>query len=381
MLSSARLSVSALLGGAAVLLAPALALAEDEVRIAIQSGPSSVTVAGLELAIFDAEVGDAIYRGPKGKTKVRLAAKGDGVEVIGPGVPARTVSRVLIEAKDAVWADKGVYFGRLEVGPDPEGKRGALLVLNRLPLETYLLGIVGSEMSPAWPIESLKAQAVAARTYAMQRRMMMRAANKPYDLAATVLSQVYKGAERIRPSVIEAVKTTRGEVIGFDHELVEALFHSTCGGETISAKAAFGHSVPYLQPKKCQWCKASNRYQWALSFPLSEISSRLERARLVRSRLEGFERGDGAGKVSVKEKKGQRALSPKEVRAAIGYGDLYSDRFSAKTVGKKVVIEGKGFGHGVGMCQWGARGMAEAGKSYRQILEHYYAGAHVRRAY
>lgn len=375
MMSSIRLAAVAVL-----LAVPSRAFGEDEVRIAIQSGSAAVTVSGKSLTIFDAEVGDVLFRGT-GKAQAKLTREGELLVVQAAGVPSKKARRVLVEAIDAVYVDRGVYFGRLEVGPDPEGKKGAILVINRLPLETYLLGIVGSEMSPAWPEEALKAQAVAARTYAMQRRMMMRAAHKPYDLASTVLSQVYKGAERIRPSVIDAVRSTRGEVLSFDHELAETLFHSTCGGETTSAKSAFGRAIPYLQPRRCEWCKASNRYAWHLSFPLSEISTRLEKARLVRSRLEGFERPGGASKVAVKEKKGQRNLSPKEVRAAIGYGDLYSDRFSAKTVGKKVEIEGKGFGHGVGMCQWGAKGMADAGKTYRQILEHYYAGAKVRRAY
>lgn len=375
MISALRLGACALF-----LAAPSLALAEDEVRIAIQSGPVAVTVQGRNLAVYDAQVGDALFKS-QGKGRARLTFEKGSLVVSPDGGPPRRAERVLVEADEAVYVDKGVYFGRIEVGPDREGKAGSLLVINRLPLETYLLGIVGSEMSPAWPAEALKAQAVAARTYAMQRRMMMRAANKPYDLAATVLSQVYKGADRIRPSVIDAVRSTRGEVLSFDHELAETLFHSTCGGETTSAKQAFGRAIPYLQPRRCEWCKDSSRYEWHLSFPLSEISTRLEKARLVRSRLEKFERPGGAGKVAVKEKKGQRNLSPKEVRAAIGYGDLYSDRFSAKTVGKKVEIEGRGFGHGVGMCQWGARGMAEGGKSYRQILEHYYAGAKVKTAY
>ena len=198
------------------------------------------------------------------------------------------------------------------------GPRGrGLLAINRLPLETYLLGIVGSEMSPAWPIEALKAQAVAARTYAMQRRMMMRAANKRYDLASSVLSQVYKGAERIRPSVIRAVKETRGEVLAYSHSLVEALFHSTCGGKTVAAHEAFGHRVPYLKPKTCQWCRPSSRYRWRVALPIDEVSKRLRRAGLVASSLTRLERQSASRR---RDQRKESAIDSRrgKVRKALG---------------------------------------------------------------
>jgi stage II sporulation protein D len=282
-----------------------------------------------------------------------------------------------VEAVDAVRVDSGIYFGRIEISVD----RGKPLVINRLPLETYLLGIVGSEMNPSWPMEALKAQAVAARTYAMERRMMMRLAKKPYDLGATVLSQVYKGADRINPSVIEAVKRTRGEVIAFDHDLVQALFHSTCGGRTVSAKSAFGNEVPYLKPQSCKWCRDSSRHRWSLTMSLEEMSKRLSRARLTKSSITGFSRSEETSAVRVESGKKQQLLSPQKIRAAVGFGDLYSARFTAETKGKTIHIHGRGFGHGVGMCQWGARGMADAGKGYREILAHYYRGARVKRVY
>src|SRR5688572_15834983 len=203
------------------MLCASAAFAEEEVRISIESGPRPVLVSGDQLAIFDGDTGARLFAwSPVGtaeirKHKNRLSVRAGGREVA-------SAARLMVEAVDAVRVDSGIYFGRIEVLVHD----GAILVINRLPLETYLLGIIGSEMNPNWPLEALKAQAVAARTYAMQRRMAMRAAKKPYDLGSTVLSQVYKGAERIRPAVIQAVKETRGEVLAFDHDLVQALFHS-----------------------------------------------------------------------------------------------------------------------------------------------------------
>lgn len=363
-------AVCLLLGGSGT------ALAEDEVRISIADRARSVVVAGDRLSIFDGESGDRLYAWSGGGT-AQIRRGGPGLQVVAGAKAVAAAKRLLVEAVDSVRVDQGVYFGRIEV----RVHRGRILVINRLPLETYLLGIVGSEMSPAWPIEALKAQAVAARTYAVQRRMMMRAANRPYDLESSVLSQVYNGAERIRPSVIRAVKETRGEVLAFTHDVVQALFHSTCGGRTVSAKAAFGREVPYLKPRRCKWCRQSSRHRWSLEIPLSEMSMKLRRARLAKHELTGVSRASETNLVRLEEGRRKRQVSPKKVRRAVGYGELYSTRFTAETKGHTVHIHGRGFGHGVGMCQWGAKGMAEAGRSYRQILGYYYRGVRLKRIY
>lgn len=348
----------------------ATAYAEEEVRISLFADKKEVAVSGKSLSIYDAEVGDRIYSGD-----AVLTAKEGLVEISAAKKVVSRAKSIIVEAKGGVRVATGVYLGRIEV---TAGERGALAVINRLPLETYLLGIIGSEMNPDWPIEALKAQAVAARTYAMQRHMMMRAANKPYDLESSVISQVYKGAERIRPSVIKAVKETRGEVISHKHGLAEALFHSTCGGKTASAKSAFGREVSYLSPRACKWCRDSTRYSWKLEMPLAQVASKLGR---YLKGTDDLERKDGATSVTVKAKRTEKKLSPRQVREALGYTTLYSERFTAETKGKKVEISGHGFGHGVGMCQWGARGMAVEGKTYDEILAHYYFGAALKRIY
>jgi stage II sporulation protein D len=359
-----------------LLLAAPDAFAEEEVRISIGSGNRPVVVSGEQLAVFDGELGDRLY-GWSGAGTAEIHRERDALSVRAGGREVARAGRLMVEAVDAVRADGGIYYGRIEISLH----EGRLLVINRLPLETYLLGIVGSEMNPSWPIEALKAQAVAARTYAMQRRMMMRAAGKPFDLGATVLSQVYKGADRIRPPVIEAVKQTRGEVLAFDHDLVQALFHSTCGGRTVSAKSAFGREVPYLKPQACRWCRGSTRHRWTITMSLEEMSERLGRARLTHSPVTRFSREEETSAVKLESGKKRQQLSPQDVRAAVGFSDLYSSRFTAETEGKTIHIHGRGFGHGVGMCQWGARGMADAGKSYREILGHYYRGVLVKRIY
>lgn len=366
----------------AAFLSAAIARAEDEVRISIVSAVPQVRIAAKELAVFDGDVGDRVAWSKaqneitvvrSGKNELRI--KGKGLEFDRESNAAfRTL---LFEAQSGIRVDGKLYLGRVSVGSDAKG----VFVINRLPLETYLLGIVGSEMPPSWSDEALKAQAVAARTYAVQRRMYMRAGNKPYDLESNVLSQVYNGAENITPSVVQAVLATRGEVLSFRHFPLEALFHSTCGGSTVSSRDVFGQAVPYLVKRPCTFCKPSTKYRWQLELPLSEISKRLKSAKIVKTHLTEVERDESAKLVSLKNGTSTTNVTAKALRAALGYSVILSERFSAKTSGKGVIFEGRGFGHGVGMCQWGAKGLAERGLGYREILGHYYQGARIKRIY
>ena len=114
---------------------------------------------------------------------------------------------------------------------------------------------------------------------------------------------------------------------------------------------------------------------------LDELSRQLSKARLARGRVRAVERSDRDELVLVRDARGRRRVEPQDVRKAMGFSRIYSSRFTARTRGRSVQIRGRGFGHGVGMCQWGARGMALAKNSYRQILEYYYRGARVRRIY
>lgn len=354
------------------------ARAEDEVRIALVDDAERVELRGSQLALFDGLDGRRLWAfGGRGTAELRVErgmVRARGVGRASSHDYGRA-ERMFGEADGAVQVGDDVYFGRIEIRVE----KGRLVVLNRLPLETYLLGIVGSEMPATWPIEALKAQAVAARTYALQRVMMSRSANRPHDLAATVVSQVYKGAANISDQVIEAVQSTRGEVLAHDRMLIEALFHSTCGGRTVASVDYFGGARDYLVEVPCTWCTGSSRHHWGVDLRLKEVERRLVRAKLVKAPLRSI--ATRKGQVWVKDGRGRRRLDPRDVRRAIGWEHLYSERFSVVLKGGVAHFEGRGFGHGVGLCQWGARGMADEGRGYRQILQHYYKGAKVRRIY
>lgn len=350
--------------------------AEEEVRISLSANQSKVTISAENLAVFDLKSGERLGFA-SGAARLLIERKGGQLRLSG-AVAKTGSSGVVVESEKGLRVDGRLFLGRLTVRPDA---RSGLEVVNRLPLETYLLGIVGSEMNPSWPIEALRAQAVAARTYAMERRTKMRAANKPFDMDATVLSQVYTGAERITDAVVKAVQSTRGEVLSHRYMLVEALFHSTCGGQTASAGSVFHHNVPYLVGRACAWCKDSNRYRWSMEMKLEEVSRRLQRAGLIKGALTSFTRTRTRSPIEVVVGGAKKVVHAREVRAALGYGELYSQEFTAETRGGKVRFSGRGFGHRVGMCQWGAKGLADRGSTYREILSHYYADSRLKRIY
>jgi len=347
------------------------ASAEPEVRILLRTAAPAVTVRGSDVQVAaDAEAPVSARR-----PEVRVQVRGGRLRLAGvAGVEG--AERVVLTSAEPLVVGGTPYLGRIEVVAEGEG----LTVLNRLPVETYLLGIVGSEMPASWPVEALKAQAVAARTYALQRRLRRRAAGHAWDLTDSVLSQVYRGAESISPSVIEAVRATRGVVLTFAHEPAEALFHSTCGGHTLPSEQVFGGALPYLAKRPCRWCRDSTRFRWSVDLNHEEVGALLERAGLAR----GFRKLERAGEeadVIVHDRRGRHAVDPERLRAVVGAARLFSTRFEVARRGRGLRLDGAGYGHRVGLCQWGARGMAEEGRSYREILGYYYEGAPLKRAY
>ncbi len=259
---------------------------------------------------------------------------------------------------------------------------GRWTAINVLPLETYLVAVLGGEMPPAFPAEALKAQAVAARSYALMRKIDARDQGKPYHLSANVLSQVYAGLSREDPRSIVAVEATRGEVLAEGVTPVEAYFHSSCGGETESGSEALGRALDYLKPVPCPCQRHSPYAHWQVDVTTAELGvaeglaavtaidvvSRTGEGRAARVRL----RGSGG------EEKVTTAI---QLRAALGYQRLPSTWFDVRTEGAHVVFEGRGSGHGAGLCQWGAKSLAESGQGYREILAHYYPGTEIQRIY
>lgn len=274
-------------------------------------------------------------------------------------------------------SDKISFQGRLFRGALKwtRNKDRVFSVVNYLSIEDYLLGTLGSEMSPSWELEALKAQAVASRTYALY--MIEHPKNSEFDLEKTTQDQVYGGVESEHPRVTEAVKATAGEVLLFQDQPIKAFFHSRCGGSTETPGFVWNHQQGYPQKKvSCPYC-LQNPFSWQTLVRVDELLrwTGLDFGRTFK--IEPGTRGPSGRLASLKLMSGdQRAtIDTDTLRSHLGYTRLKSAKFEWRQDGDLISFQGVGNGHGVGMCQWGARHLAQTGKTYREILAHYYPGA------
>jgi len=256
---------------------------------------------------------------------------------------------------------------------------GGVTAVNHVPLESYVAGVLGAEMPLRFPEAALAAQSVAARSYALyhQRR---RRGRGDYDVRDDTSSQVYRGMAVETPKARRVVRSTRGVVVTYEGRVLQTYFHSTCGGGTVPAKWVFGEKdIPPFRGAPCDYCRESRYYRWTTRLPAAKVAAALA-AKGVKPPIRRVSvsrpgpRGH-ADRIRLEHAGGTTELSSRAFRKAIGPRHLRSTRFRISLEGDQVVIRGGGWGHGVGLCQWGARGMALEGKSGREILAHYYPGA------
>ncbi|HOF32711.1 MAG TPA: SpoIID/LytB domain-containing protein [Spirochaetota bacterium] len=294
--------------------------------------------------------------------------------------PTEVKSEMLLESSDGIIGVNGVkYRGSLII----RKIANRIEVCNRISLEDYLKGVVSCEMSGNWHIEALKAQAVAARTYAVY--FLNKKSNINYDLDCTTSFQVYKGYSSESKSGNTAVDKTSGLIMTYDGEPVLSFFHSTCGGWTSdNGNVWSGKNLPYLKRIKCEYCSDSPKYEWKEKISVSEIKSLLEKNGKQTGKIKSINLKRSSERVItviIRHSSGEIVLSGNEFRRIIGAERLRSLYFTTSISGKNIVFDGKGWGHGVGMCQYGAKKLAEKGKDYSFILKYYYSGINVKKGY
>jgi SpoIID/LytB domain protein len=269
---------------------------------------------------------------------------------------------------------------------EPEKGAPYLTVVNVLPLEDYLRAVVPAEMNASWPAEALKAQAVAARTYALfelagdetNRDPQLTTEVSGAELDDTVFFQAYEGEGRRTRATDEAVEKTRGLALTSNGRVLKAYFHSDSGGRTADCAAAFGTPLPYCIEREDEGRAPTTT--WTTRFTPSEISHRLAAAQLIPQGKEvaSIDSGNGntrpAHALASFRGGGSTLLDSRELRFALG---LKSAWFRFAREGGAVVVHGRGAGHGAGMSQWGARRLAERNENFETILKHYYAGARI----
>lgn len=302
------------------------------------------------------------------------------------GIPYPT-SKVVIEGSPALYYMGNKKFrGLIRVYADTPG---SLLVVNEIDIEDYLAGLINSEISSNWPIEAVKAQAVAARTYALHQvdGAVRNAPHALYDVESTVADQVYHGAHREDKRAYQGVRATTGMVLTRGGLIFPAFYHSACGGYTEHAHNAWSG----MEGKGAvvdRFCRRSPYGAWFVRIPKVTFISTLTRAGLLGPAVlvKGIAQtplpdSPRANEVVFLTDGKPIAVRATTLRRVMGYTKLKSTWFNVGFEGDEVVFAGRGFGHGVGLCQWGSKGMAEAGHSYRDILKHYYTDAEIGRLY
>lgn len=252
------------------------------------------------------------------------------------------------------------------------------LYVNHLPVEEYLVSVVGHEMSPKWPLEALKAQAVVARTYVINK--MSKSGAKQYDIGSTTSDQVYGGILANEGNVRAAVYKTVSQVIIYRGAPATVFFHSCCGGATAAASEVWQVDYPYLVRKKCDF-KESPEYNWQTWVALSTIEKKLGLPKIKDIRVGEKSASNRVKTLIIKTEKGDRKISAAEFRSAVGPTEIRSTLFELKIRGAHLGVRGHGYGHGVGLCQWCAKIMVEKqSMKYQTILRYFFPGTTIGRA-
>ena len=342
---------------------------DETIRIAIVKSAAEVTVSGDGLLVTNEAGSPLLMSYP---VKVKFLKNGLLVE-------GKRYQRLSFSASSAVYVNNKPYRGLAELSVADKG----ILVVNQLPLEEYLVGLINCEISSAWPIEAVKAQAIIARTYALNKKKSRMLST--YHLESSVIDQVYEGCLIEDNRARRAVSETEGEVLTFGGAIIQAFYHSSCGGRTESSQNIWGFSIPYLKGVECQYCQTSSAgTAWACKLFLKEIEERLLSAGHKVSGLYDIKPGASNSRGRLKQvilvtTKGSSTISGEQFRRAIGYSSIKSTRFVVNNSNNEISFSGSGNGHGVGLCQWGAKQRALDGFGYGEILSYYYPGTQLKK--
>lgn len=413
-----------------VLMLPAKARAreaDNPIRVGLIIGQQQVKIRAPEgLLVEDLSTGECVGGGQVLDTLL-LSSRGLQIQLGEMGVFSGPL-RLTAKGGEVINVNNNPYWGEIEVFL----RDGRLTVVNILPVEEYLCGVVAREMPDSFPLEALKAQAVAARTYTYAN--WHKHLGEGFNLCATVDCQVYGGAA-VTAKVIQAVASTRGEVLRYNGHLINAYYHASSGGYTENSENVWSESVPYLRGVP-DYDHDSPYADWSVSYSPVELDAILQQGGLTVGRIEKIEplsRGVSGRvcQVRVSGSRGSQILTGNELRNILGYNELPSTLFEVEmqksgenmifhplwpgqvvavlggegqkhrvsldtavllggdvslAVGfgfserEQVVFSGSGWGHGLGLSQWGAKAMAEMAPDnddefYRSILQHYYQGA------
>ena len=349
-----------------VVASPSEATGPRFIRVLLPGGKSGVVLEGETIRAWGVDGSLAA----EAAGRVTLAAVGERIRWNG--------SRLLGGTLDAAGAPV-LRVGSRKVAGRVRllARKGELLAVAVEPFEAYVAAVVSREAGPRFHPEALAALAVAVRTYAAGTAAKPR--DPAYDVVAGVEDQVFDGMDGVAAVFREAADRTRGMVVRYRGELARTVYHSTCGGRTEDAGSAWGKDVPYLRAQLCDDCADSPVYRWEYRMSGAE-GRRVAKAlgvppgKDLRIAVTGRTPTGRASRVRISSGGVSRELQAAEFRKAAGYANVRSLKMEIVAAAGEWRITGEGWGHGVGMCQYGANGMARRGAGFREILARYYPG-------
>jgi len=354
---------------AAALLWASDALASEAIRVAIVESARVAELSGTDIEVSELGCPGCVPRAGWRTDRVRAVAHGPGVEIDGhraPGFRLTSERPIRINGRD--------YPASLELVKNGEG----MVIINELPLEDYVVGVLRAETGERWPAEALRAQAIVARTYAAYHRVLN--GLKPYHLVASTAHQEYAGRVDAHSPAWEAVRDTAGQVLLWEGQLFPAFYHSASGGYTEDPRTVFAaRNMPALRAIRDEFSSNSPHFVWNLDLRLADLAEILHRHGIdvgAITAIEVTERTPSlrAASVTLRGTHGSVRVRGNDLRRMVGYETVRSTLFAVAVDGTVARFAGRGYGHGIGMSQWGAKGMAELGYTAERILEYYYPG-------
>ncbi len=289
-----------------------------------------------------------------------------------PTTLVKANGNISIDTNDGfVKLNKLKYSGKLIFVPKGNDR---FSVLEEIGIEEYLPGVIEGEMPIKWKDDALQAQAIAARTYAIYQRKTR--SDALYHINMRDLA--YKGSYMNQSKAKEIVYKSRGTVMVYDWKLFPGYFHSTCGGHTEDINLVFNlKSIPPLSGVDCGFCSKSSYYRWKKTLKKNAIENKLNIAKSKISKIRNItaeEIGPGGhcSTIKIEYAGGTKRVNANDFRLIVGPNNLRSTSFKIRRSGSSFIFEGIGWGHGVGLCQYGTQDMAKSGFRWFDILRHYY---------
>ena len=368
---------------------------EPTIRVGLSEGQASaILTADDAYVVRDVLTGQGLDKF-KGNTMTTITVQGRQLVINGKAISAKSVRFSIADPRTMRYLSVAgkKYHGNIVL---TLAKDGTITVINEVKLDDYIGGVISEEMSPGWPMEALKAQAVAARTFAVYSLGLHN--EDGYDVCATTHCQVYGGIASESPEGLRAVSSTRGEIRTYQGKPIYAAFHASSGGMTAGSEESGGIALPYLKPVRDPQDNATPNRNWQVSTSAKELSSDLSAAGFRVGTLKAIELtplkvGEGStdryASGRLKEVRFIGTLQtvvvpgPKlrwivglpstlaDVRYGTGTKTARNGKIEISNQNTEIVFFGSGRGHGIGLSQWGAKAMA-AKKKYRDILSHYY---------